>query len=370
VGRGRRAVTGSTAHYVITTFAILVIAKQRPACYDHFRDNGHNAMQALDHTYQTLYSELAQRTLDASFSTEFSTEGRFITMESRGRRYWYFDTQKEGGGKRRRYVGPVDDPEITRRVEQFKNLKADHRARRKIVSTLVREAHLPRPEKLVGDVVQALANAGFFRLRGVLVGTVAFQCYPAILGVRLPNTAMQTADADFAQFHSISVAVEDGMPPILDVLRAVDETFHEIPHRADSRHASRFRSRSGYTVEFLTPNTGSSDHEGHPTLMPALGGAAAEPLRFLDYLIYQPTRAVLLHADGVPVLVPSPERYAIHKLIVASRRRHDHDGTAKSRKDLLQAMTLINAMINQRQADSLADAYIEAWEPARPGKKQ
>jgi hypothetical protein len=319
-------------------------------------------MQTVDHAYQTLYSELAQRALDATFTSDFSVDGRFIVMESRGRRYWYFDTAKENGGKNRRYVGPVDDDEINRRVEHFKDLKADIRTRRKIVSTLVREARLPRPERYTGDIVEALADAGFFRLRGVLIGTVAFQCYSAILGVRLPNTAMQTADADFAQFHSISVEVEDAMPPILDVLTKVDKTFREIPHHADSRHSTRFVSRSGYKVEFLTPNTGAEEHEGRPASMPALGGASAEPLRFLDFLIYQPVRAVLLHNAGVPVLVPAPERYAIHKLIIASRRRKDGDGTAKSRKDRLQASTLIEAMIETRQASALAEAYVEAHE--------
>lgn len=318
-------------------------------------------MQTIEHSYQTLYSELAQRALDASFSSEFSVEGRFVTQEIRGKRYWYFDTSKDGGGKHRRYVGPVDDEEITRRVENFKDLKADARARRKIVSTLVREAYLPRPERMAGDIVQALAEAGFFRLRGVLVGTVAFQCYSPILGVRLPNTAMQTADADFAQFHSISIAVEDAMPPVLDILRTVDQTFREIPHQTDSRHATRFTSRSGYKVEFLTPNTGSDEHQGRPAPMPALGGASAEPLRFLDFLIYQPVRAVLLHGAGIPILVPAPDRYAIHKLIVGSRRRADKDGMAKSRKDRLQAITLIDAMIATRQDENLAEACVEAW---------
>ncbi len=318
-------------------------------------------MQLIDHTYQVLYSELAQRSLDAAFTGDFPLEGRFISMESRGRRYWYFDTAKEGGGKVRRYVGPVDDAEITRRVESFKDLKADARARRKLVSTLIREAYLPRPEPFVGAVVQTLADAGFFRLRGVLVGTVAFQCYSAILGVRLPNAALQTADADFAQFHSISTAVGDALPPILDVLRTVDPTFREIPHQSDSRLSTKFANRSGYRVEFLTPNTGSDDYGRHPAPMPALEGAAAEPLRFLDFLIYQPVRAVLLHGSGVPVLVPAPERYAIHKLIVGSRRRTDADGSARSRKESLLARILMTAMIDTRQSDVLADAYMAAW---------
>lgn len=318
-------------------------------------------MPMIDHTYQTLYSELAQRALDASFSSDFPVEGRFISMESRRRRYWYFDLPEEGGGKKRRYVGPVEDGEITRRVEAFKDLKADNRARRKIVSTLTREAYLPRPENAVGRVVQALAESGFFRLRGVLVGTVAFQCYSALLGVRLPNAAMQTADADLAQFHSISAAVGDTLPPVLDTLRDVDSTFREIPDGTDGRQTTRYVSRSGLRVEFLTPNRGSAEHGERPAAMPALGGASAQPLRFLDFLIHRPVRAVMLHGAGIPVLVPAAERYAVHKLIVASRRRTDDDGTAKNRKDRMQAAALIEAMVEQGQADLLADAYVEAW---------
>jgi hypothetical protein len=64
----------------------------------------------------------------------------------KGRKYWYFDTPKEGGGQNRKYAGAADDPEITKRVETFKDLKADIRSRRKLVSTLVREAYLPRAE--------------------------------------------------------------------------------------------------------------------------------------------------------------------------------------------------------------------------------
>lgn len=318
-------------------------------------------MQALDHSYRTLYSELAQRALDAQFTSEFSLAGRFITQEVNGRRYWYFDTANpEGHGKTRRYVGPVDDEAITTRVEHFKDLKADHKMRRKLVSTLVREAYLPQPDRLAGDVIQALADAGFFRLRGVLVGTTAFHVYSALLGVRLNQASMVTGDADFAQFHSISVAVQDAIPPILDVLRDVDSTFREVPHQIDSRRSTQFRTRSGYKVEFLTPNTGSTDFDGRPTLMPALGGSAAEPLRFLDFLIREPRRAVVLHGAGVAVLVPAPERYAVHKLIVASRRRNEGDSAVKADKDRAQALALLSTLIEIRQASELADAWIEA----------
>ncbi|WP_312010467.1 GSU2403 family nucleotidyltransferase fold protein [Bradyrhizobium cenepequi] len=211
-------------------------------------------------------------------------------------------------------------------------------------------------------MVEQLAKAGFFRLRGVLIGTVAYQCYSAVLGRRLDAVAMQTGDADFAQFHEISVAVGDSMPPILEVLREVDPTFREIPSQVDGRVSTQFVSRDKFKVEFLTPNQWSDDQAGKPVPMPALGGAAAAPLRFLDYLIYQPIRAVLLHGAGVPVLIPSPERYAVHKVIVRSRRKEDRDATAKSAKDRLQARSIIEAMIANRQHADLASAFMEAWD--------
>ncbi len=322
-------------------------------------------MQPIDRTYQLIYSELAQRSLDAAFVSEFSVDGWFVSVTVKDRKYWYFDKPTGEGGKTRRYVGPADDPDITSRVENFKNLKADARARRKLVSTLVREARLPQPDKITGNVVEALANAGLFRMRGVLVGTAAFQTYSALLGMRLPDTAMQTGDADFAQFHSISAAVEDNLPPVLDVLREVDKTFREIPHQTDGRRTTRFESRDGFKVEFLTPNTGSADNDGHQASMPALGGTAAEPLRLLDFLIHQPVRAILLHGFGVPVLVPAPERFAIHKLIVAARRRTEGDSAAKSIKDMRQSAILVEALDASGQHADLAMAYEEAWERGR-----
>lgn len=317
-------------------------------------------MEQIDLTYRTMYAELVQRSLDASFDAAFPMTGNFVRVPVKGRDYWYFEDRY--AEKKRRYVGPATDPEIANRVEAFGRGKEQYRGRRKLVSTLTREARLAAPERLSGDIVEALERAGLFRLRAVLVGTVAFQVYSAYLGVRLPVAIMQTGDADFAQFHSIASEVEDEIPSILEVLRSVDATFRAIPHRSDGRFTSQYINAASYLVEFLTPNRGSDDHADKPTRMPALGDTAAQPLRFMDFLIHEPVRAVMLHGDGIPVLVPAPERYAVHKLIVASQRQTGAMGFAKRDKDLRQATQLMEALAAARQLRELADAFVEVWE--------
>jgi hypothetical protein len=70
--------------------------------------------------------------------------------------------------------------------------------------------------------------------------------------------------------------------------------------------------------------------------MRALGGSGAQPLRHLDFLIYDPERSLLLTKGGIPVTIPRAERYAIHKLIVAAERKDQ----VKSAKDIVQARRL------------------------------
>ncbi len=236
-----------------------------------------------------------------------------------------------------KYVGP-ETPELLERIARHREDRDDVRERRAIVSALVRSFRLPQPPAEIGAVLEALAHAGVFRLRGVLVGTTAYQAYSAMLGVRLPAAILRTGDVDIAQFKTISVAVEDRTPPIFDVLRGVDSSFRPVPHGSHRRRVTSYAARGGLRVDFLTPN------EGRETIVPQKLPAPqteAQPLRFLDYLIRHPQPAVVLHNAGVYVSVPAPERYAVHKLIVTHRRRA---GLAKRDKDILQAEALLRIL--------------------------
>ncbi len=314
-------------------------------------------MKTLDLMFQTMLAELSQRSLDAAFTTDFPLSGRFVKNVSKGREFWYF-----ADGDQRRYVGKKDDSEINKRVEEFSALKDDFKARRKLVSTLTREAGLQTPDRMTGDVVEALALAGIFRLRAVVVGTVAYQTYSGILGVRLPATFAMTGDVDLAQDFAVSAEVKDSLPPVLPLLQTVDETFRPIPNITDKARVTAFEARSKYRVEFLTTHRASDDLTGHPSPMPALGGASAEPLRYLDFLIRDPVRTVMLHKAGVSITVPAPERYAVHKLIVGTKRRTGQQGALKRDKDIRQAGSLIEALTATRRQMELSEAWQEAWE--------
>jgi hypothetical protein len=71
---------------------------------------------------------------------------------------------------------------------------------------------------------------------------------------------------------------------------------------------------------------------------------------------------VLLHKSGVPVTVPAPERYAVHKLIVATHRKTDSNGRLKAQKDIQQAGLLFQALTLERRTTDIGFAWIEAWD--------
>jgi hypothetical protein len=302
---------------------------------------------------QTTYAELLERAAATAFSDAFPENGTFTPKTVNERRYWYFQLGTDEG-RAQRYVGP-ESPELLERIEQHKRARNDERERRSLVSTLVRSFGLPPPFPQIGDLIAALARAGVFRLRSVLVGTVAYQTYSAMLGIRLPGALLQTNDVDIAQFTSVSVAIGDKTPPMLEVLRNVDKTFAEVPHTSGYRWAASYHSKSGLRVDFITPNEGPDSDE--PQNLPALR-TDAHRLRFLDFLIHEPAPAVVLHGPGIYVSVPTPERYAVHKLIVALRRP---PGITKKDKDLKQAGTLLEAL-SEKRGEELRAVWEEAHE--------
>ena len=302
-------------------------------------------------TVQTAYADLLAR-LQEDVVLGFG--GAPVLRERAGRKYWYA-VQRLADRLVERYLGP-DTAEVRARVERAKAVREDLKRReqqRGRLARMCREGGLPAVDAQTGKVLLALARAGVFRLRGVVVGTHAFRCYPGLLGVQMAEAVAVTEDIDVAAFHSISVALDDRLDPALaDALRQVGP-FIARPDL--HRKPTAWRDpESGLLVELLTPNQGRDRDE--PMELPALG-AFALPLRFLDFLIHDPVPAAALYRSGVLINVPQPARYAVHKLIVATRRARP--AAAKAAKDIIQSAALIRILAEDRP-DELEEAFVEA----------
>jgi hypothetical protein len=139
-----------------------------------------------------------------------------------------------------------------------------------------------------------------------------------------------------------------------EILRWADSTFQALPGLDPKALPSHFRARSGFLVDVLVPQRSRKDT--NPVPIPGLQ-AGGTPLQHLAWLINDPSPTIALYGSGVFVRVPQPARYAVHKLILAQKRRSD---TIKRRKDLAQARSLIEAL-----SGSEPHAFEDAMDDAR-----
>ena len=277
--------------------------------------------------------------------------GRPLMKIINRKKYWY-DNYRIGKDQKWSYIGE-DSQQMRDRLERQAELKDATKIRTVEQTRLVkilRAEGLMRTDAKTGSLLAAFAKSGVFRLGGTLVGTVAFRLYEGELGVRITSKKFaQTEDIDFASFQHLSLALHDQVDGSLQGIFR-DFKFEPVPSLELGR-VWRWKQAGRETlVEFLTP--GFRDEGIHD--LPALG-VSAQALRHLKYLIAEPIHAVALYRSGILVKIPAPERYAIHKLIVADRRRAGTENL-KAVKDRAQAEFLIE-VLNEQRPWELAEAY-------------
>jgi hypothetical protein len=312
-------------------------------------------MQTLSPMLQTLYAELVQQVSSITVRA-----GTVYTQSDKGAKYFY---AKYSVGRARRsiFIGPENDPAAQALANQTRAAQKNARMRRRLVRTL-RDNGVPVPTRALGRVLDAMSDAGLFEA-AVLVGTAAYVCYSPILGVILPSSALMTQDADLAR-ASLAIAGDSETGSMLDLLRRADQTFTPIPALKKGTPSSSFRSSDGFLVDLLTPQKRRTDTNPMPLENLRAG---ATPLQHLDWLIEKPVSTVALHGAGVPIYVPQPSKYAVHKLIVAQKRgRHER---IKRGKDLLQAKALIEAL-SETDPHALQDTVDDAFAKGKSGWKR
>lgn len=296
-------------------------------------------------TYQDLLNAHTVQAVADIPGTPFLRE-----IGSRGR-YWY-SRLRIGDRTLQRYIGP-DTPDNRTRIEAARNAVEARRDFERRCARLVaqlRAAGLPTLDRETGKVLNALTRIGVFRLGGTLIGTHAFRLYAAALGVRLGPALAATSDIDIAAFENLKLVIDDRVDPSLaETLKDLD--LRPLPSLDKKNRATRWTvGGSGPEVEFLAPRM--KGERDILELQPL--GVHAQALPFLNFLIADPIPAVALYRSGLLVQIPRPERYAIHKLIVATRRKAA--SALKSKKDLAQAELLMTILLEDRPHE-LRDAY-------------
>ncbi|MBU0714919.1 MAG: nucleotidyltransferase domain-containing protein [Verrucomicrobia bacterium] len=102
-------------------------------------------------------------------------------------------------------------------------------------------------------------------------------------------------------------------------------------------------------IEFLIPERGRGTHK--PVLVPDLG-VNAQSLRFLDFLA---TDTIRVRFHDLILRVPHPANFALHKLIIASRRQSD-----KGERDRSQAVQVLQALIQSGEKATIRARFSKA----------
>jgi hypothetical protein len=314
-------------------------------------------MESQSAITQTLYAQLFEEA--TAYSVSLFGKGvigsPYVNI-SRGKRYIYWQIKLPDGSFKRKSLGIESDATnalvaslLARKQSADEAIAALTVTTRSFVASggmSVELAHF--------KVLERLARSGLFSKGLVVVGSHAFASIGNALGVRW-GSSLRTTDMDFVRPTSISLAIPDSGEAIRvpEVVRESDPSFFEVPQLNLKYPSTSMMSRkTKVKIDFLTTQKSWDDNTPHYFADLSI---AARPLRYMDYLIADGLfPGLLVGSYGIPVTLPDPARFAIHKLVIAQERATAFQ--TKVEKDIAQATEVINALVEVGREESLRDA--------------
>lgn len=185
--------------------------------------------------------------------------------------------------------------------------------------------------EVCADVLRRLHKAGVLD-HVVLIGSWCMLFYQDFFRMEGYVPSIRTRDIDVLIPLPPRFPVHVDLPPLLGELGFV----------------MAFKGRQGYMqfmhpdlmLEFLVPERGRGGDK--PYDVPSLG-VNAQALRYLDLLL---RGAIALKFERIPIRVPHPANFAVHKLIISTRRK------AKAEQDRDQAVKVLKALRETGDLDS------------------
>lgn len=311
---------------------------------------------------QTLYAELLDRLLaEAARRGPAKARGAFVHKTIKGETYDYFQYSEPGGKVRQVYLGKRG--RATKRImNRFAHDRAGVESERADIERLCAQVRAGGAWSMDGRaarVLQSFSAAGVFEGGAVLVGTHAFGILGNLLGRRWSGRNIRTQDLDLAAV-SVAARTEQASVDAPGALDRLEMGFLPVPTLNPRHPSTSFKVRGqALRVDFLTPGVGT-----RPVSVPEWG-TCAQPLPYLDYLIENPERAAAVDRGGFLVLVPTPARFAMHKVLVAGERPAAFH--TRAAKDIAQATEILSVIAQERPTDM--EAALNALHSRGWGKK-
>jgi hypothetical protein len=304
---------------------------------------------------QAAYAEVAEQAGALELNALAGLTGAFHRRTIKGNEYVYFGYRDPIGlAQRRVYIGPADE-RVNKLVSRFEAVKAPKKLAPHAQAAIALGCGATLPKHF--RIVRQLAAYGFFKAGGVLVGTHAFVALGNMLGVHW-TSGDRTLDVDFAHAgRNVSLALPSDVElSVHDALTSLEMGLLPI-RELSGKAGGQYRNPDDpeLRLDFLTSATRAGEK---PVVIQSLG-LALQPLKFMEFSLEGTTQGALLGREGACIVnLPSPARYAVHKLVVYGER--DVSARAKAIKDLEQAAAL--AQWHQRTGQ--VDVFRAAWSDA------
>ncbi len=200
-----------------------------------------------------------------------------------------------------------------------------------------------------GATLAALHNHGLFAAGLTLIGSHAYGAILNTLGVKAPRYL--TEDIDTVRSNPLHIATTPALN-LLEILKTSGLPFIKAKTGLKPAENSETYKLPG-NVKLLFDLLTSGSNLGKPVLIPELD-AYAQSIPHLNFLIKDRMTAIAPSKNYVvPIYVPTPARFAVHKLFSAASRVNQ---PTKSDKDIVQAATIICA-VEDRYPGDITDMF-------------
>lgn len=261
----------------------------------------------------TLYGDLENFARAQGIALPGTPGSVLERRNARGYKFYAHQYYDATGRKIEKYLaGPVGDAGADAKAQELREKIKSLGETVRSIRLLTREGFKFVDSKTYATVA-SLYNHELFKAGASLVGSHAYGALLNQLGVRAAQYA--TKDVDIARNAQLAFEAAPQLS-FLEMLKSSGISFFEVPNLNKRKKA-------------------------HATALP-----------YLRYLLGDSQETAILAREGCcMVRVPTPERFALHKLIVSQLRK----GAGKALKDVYQASVLF-AVLSDRHPGALADA--------------